>query len=74
MNAERGSGADVDPLEELRELAAAARAFVEWHASTGSYGLPSEVGPEGLDALLPIGGLPVAAARRALVEARAAAN
>jgi DNA polymerase len=43
-----GEGAP-DPREELAELAAAVRAYVEWQAETGATGLPSE---EAGDALL----------------------
>lgn len=39
------TGGATDPREELAELAASIRAYVEWQADTGASGLPSETAP-----------------------------
>jgi uracil-DNA glycosylase family 4 len=45
-----------DPRDELAELAASVRAYVEWQADTGASGLPVSSSPEAILALLADGG------------------
>lgn len=59
------AGAATDPREELAELAAAVRAYVEWQADTGASGLPVTEAPEAVLARLGGSGGRAAAPARA---------
>jgi uracil-DNA glycosylase len=59
-----------DPREELIELAAAVRAYVEWQADTGAAGLPVETAPGAV--LAALGGGPTPSGARGV--ARSAAS
>jgi DNA polymerase len=49
---------DRDPREELAELAASVRAYVEWQADTGAAGLPADDAAAALASLSPGAGVP----------------
>lgn len=61
MTSEEGPATGLEPRAELVELAASVRALVEWHAATGSLGLPCD---DALETLLPRTGLAPSATHR----------